>query len=67
MGVIVWGPLQDAALIKQLPAETPQFWGVPHIMQRLIFGFDQDTLIGVLASGKWTGSDDELVDLVTRR
>ncbi|HRQ72801.1 MAG TPA: hypothetical protein PLU35_07220 [Phycisphaerales bacterium] len=64
---LLWGPLQDATAITRMPAETPLFWGVPHIMERLIFGFDQDTLIGVLASGKWTGSDDELVDLVTRR
>lgn len=61
---ILWGPHMDAAQVNKLPSEAPLMWGVPHMMQRLIFGFDQQTLERILASGKWNGTAEELTRLL---
>lgn len=44
-----------------LNENTPHFWGVPHIAQRLLYGVDIDGLMRINNSGKWSGSIDELV------
>jgi len=61
---ILWGPHLDQPQIDRLPNEAPLMWGVPHMMQRLIFGFDEQVLTHILASGKWNGTPQELTELV---
>lgn len=64
--LVLWSPLHEDPVVQQLPSETPLFWGVPDIMERLIFGFDRRTLLDVLESGQWSGTPNELIDLVTQ-
>ena len=42
---------------------TSKFWGCPSLIERLIFGVDFGFMEDVVASGKWSGSQDELYDL----
>jgi hypothetical protein len=41
----------------------PRFWGAPNMVNRLIYGVDGQLLDRILASGKWTGSEQDLIDL----
>lgn len=41
-----------------------QFWGVPDIMKRVIFGIDERLLAKIGESKRWIGKVDELVELV---
>jgi hypothetical protein len=43
---------------------SAKFWGCPNLIHRLIFGVDFGILEAILQSGKWSGSQQELVDLV---
>lgn len=61
---ILWGPHLKTPEVRQIPAEAPVFWGVPQIMERLVFGFDSPIIHAILQSGKWSGTQSELVDLV---
>lgn len=47
-----------------MQAETSQWWGVPNIIQRLIFGADTNLKTAILASGKWGGTPQELEAIV---
>lgn len=54
-------PEREGVRILPVESEKPCFMGVPHIMQRLVFGTDQDVAKRILQSGKWSGSPEELV------
>jgi len=41
-----------------------RFWGCPNLMERLIYGIDRQIFDAVLASGKWSGTESELLALV---
>lgn len=43
---------------------SARFWGCPNIIERLLYGFDVRTLDAIQTSGKWTGTPDELIELV---
>jgi hypothetical protein len=45
----------------------PYFWGCPNIMDRLTHGLDQELVDQILASGRWTGDQNDLVGLVSLR
>lgn len=62
--VIRWHPTFDRSDIQPVAAETPTFWGVPQFIERLIFGADAELARSILKSGKWTGTEDELYDLL---
>ena len=36
------------------------FWGAPNLILRLMNGYDGDLKVGLLGSGKWTGTEAEL-------
>jgi hypothetical protein len=36
------------------------FWGAPNMIQRLVFGADEQTKLSILNSGKWNGDRSEL-------
>ncbi|MBY3134785.1 MULTISPECIES: hypothetical protein [Rhizobium] len=50
------------------PVPTPvhghRFWGAPNMINRLLFGCDDNLLGSILSSGKWTGTDVELLAIV---
>ena len=60
---IVYSPEMDrASSISEIT--TPwMFWGCPNIVQRLAFGIDGSLMMSIIASGKWSGTLDELVAL----
>jgi hypothetical protein len=39
----------------------PHFRGVPHIMQRLVLGYDEELPSRILQSGKWNGGEQDLL------
>jgi len=50
-----------------LPFNTPQYWGVPNIMRRLLNGIDQGLLEELRASGKWPGAEaQQLLQIVQK-
>jgi hypothetical protein len=43
------------------------FWGAPNIVQRLIFGYDDNLKDALLKSGKWAGTNTELDALLAQQ
>jgi hypothetical protein len=52
------------APVQALQVGTPRFWGVPNLMERLLFGIDQGVLDAILASGRWSGTPNDLFALI---
>jgi hypothetical protein len=52
----------DPLAAKPLPAQFTlwNFAGIPNMIKRLIFGYDDEVKLDLLGSGKWTGSSVEL-------
>ena len=64
---IMFHPLMtDAPVPGPLAIGSPKFWGCPNLMLRLAYGIDPELYDNILASGKWTGTRDELFALVNR-
>ena len=40
------------------------FWGAPNMIKRLLFGADENLLPNIMTSGKWTGTPQELKQLI---
>jgi hypothetical protein len=56
-----YGPdLAAPAPVQALQVGAPRFWGVPNLMERLLYGIDQGVLNAILASGRWTGTPNDL-------
>ena len=49
---------------KQYDVGTYFYAGAPNFIKRLIFGADDNLKRAIINSGKWTGSDTELVNLL---
>ena len=45
---------------------TPQFWGCPHLINRVVFGIDPGLYEAVLKSDKWTGTNEDFYELVSK-
>lgn len=43
---------------------VPAFWGVPTMVERVLYGIDLDLISAIEMSSHWTGSDRDLYDLV---
>lgn len=43
-----------------------QFWGAPNMILRLVNGWDGDLKSSILASGKWSGTPDELNQVLNK-
>jgi hypothetical protein len=63
---IVYRPLmQETERVPQpIAIGYPRFWGVPNLMLRLLYGFENDAFRAIMGSGKWTGTDAELFELL---
>jgi hypothetical protein len=62
---IIFDPLQG----KPTPASLPfgyRFWGAPNMIQRLLFGCDDELKSSLVASGHWNGTRADLEALVSR-
>lgn len=51
---------------EEIPANTFRFWGCSNYLGRFIHGIDSQLFTDILNSGNWTGTKDELVELVMR-
>jgi len=49
---------------KPIPQGVARFWGCPNLMDRLILGLDYQVFHTILASGKWHGTAEELLDTI---
>jgi len=62
---ILYDPtLTSQGSIDRLEIGTTRFWGCPNLVKRLILGLDEALFSAILRSGKWTGSDQDLFDLI---
>ena len=61
---IDWAPWLDAPALRDLRLEQPYHWGVPEFALRLIYGWDHRAVDTIMASGKWTGTPEEFLDLL---
>lgn len=48
----------------ELISGYPRFWGWPNLMNRLRWGMDDPLFGRIMDSGKWTGTESELVEIV---
>lgn len=50
--------------VRALQVGSSNFWGCPNLIERLIYGIDEGLFAAIRDSGKWTGTPQELVELV---
>lgn len=50
--------------VEEITPGTARFWGCPNLINRLIYGLDTGMFSAILDSGKWTGSEDDLFNLL---
>lgn len=43
---------------------STRFWGCPNLVSRLLYGLDEALFRTILQSGKWTGTQQDLYDLI---
>lgn len=61
--------LYDPILLQPGPIERiavgrARFWGCPNLLDRMIYGLDEGVFAGIIKSGKWSGTEQELFDLL---
>lgn len=64
---LAFGPLNTAPAPQVIPMLSYAFWGVPNMIKRLIWGYDEALEATLLNSGKWSGTPDDLRSLLNRR
>jgi hypothetical protein len=57
---IMFDPLQGKPVPAQIPPGAWKFWGAPNMIQRLIFGADDDLKENLMKSGHWKGTRADL-------
>ncbi len=62
---ILYDPtLTSPGPVSPLSMGSTRFWGCPNLVGRLIYGIDESLFSTILQSGKWSGSHEELFDLI---
>jgi hypothetical protein len=62
---VLYAPtLTSPGPIDPLAVGSTRFWGCPNLINRLILGLDESLFYTILQSGKWTGTDQDLCDLI---
>ncbi len=54
---IVFDPLGARPVPSEIAKNTHRWWGVPNIINRLIYGYDWNFRQAILSSGFWNGTD----------
>jgi hypothetical protein len=63
---ILFNPtLTEAKVPPPLQIGRTKFWGCPNLVNRLLFGFDETVFSMIIQSGKWTGTDQDLFDVIS--
>jgi hypothetical protein len=53
-------------IITQITPHLPTFWGAPNLIERLIYSIDWRLFEEILRSGKWKGTSQELISMISR-
>jgi hypothetical protein len=56
--------MQGVPTPRPIPIANYAFWGVPNMIKRLMFGIDENIKGMILQSGKWTGTDSDLTNIL---
>jgi len=62
---VMFDPLLAAAPTPQKVVSI-RFWGAPRMIDRLLLGADAELKNAILLSNKWTGTDQELTDIMLK-
>jgi hypothetical protein len=65
--VVEWYPWYTGVSVSSVAPEMPMLWGMPHVMERVIYGIDSRAVDAILQSGKWNGTPQELFTVVTQQ
>lgn len=60
---ILLDPLKPAPDLQEIPECTHRWWGVPNIVERVIYGGDPNLYDAIANSGKWSGTPQELTQI----
>jgi hypothetical protein len=63
----LFDPLDGVPTPSQIPIGKHRFWGVPNMSARLLNGFDDNLRKAVLNSGKWSGTPEELDNILKKQ
>jgi hypothetical protein len=63
---IVFDPLLANEPVPEHLPQAQSFWGVPALISRLINGCADEVVNAILQSGKWSGSEADLMALISR-
>jgi hypothetical protein len=58
---VLFDPLKDKPKPQSVPVYDPAFWGVPNMIHRLMLGADPRLVKRIIGTGKWNGTEAELV------
>lgn len=58
--VVNYGPEKDRPEIEDVARDRTKYWGVPNLLERLMFGMDNRLFGKILNSEKWSGTSEDL-------
>ncbi|MGA2058878.1 MAG: hypothetical protein ABSG67_00245 [Thermoguttaceae bacterium] len=62
---ILYNPIMSApGKCDPLAIGRTRFWGCPNLVTRLLYGLDEDLFSSIQKSGKWTGTGEDLYNLI---
>jgi hypothetical protein len=61
---MIFDPIAAIPAPVQVKPLSHRWWGVPNIINRLILGADDNLFNEILASPFWTGTDNDLLDII---
>jgi hypothetical protein len=62
---MIYGPDRTSpAPVQALMLGYPRFWGVPNLIERLLYGIDSGVADALLSAGRWQGTMDDLFAVV---
>lgn len=64
--VMIFDPLAGKPAPIQIPMGQTACWGAPKIFRRLILGIDPDLHHEILQSGKWSGTEADLMAIIDK-
>src|SRR5260370_17368577 len=64
---ILFDPLNSNTAPTAMPMGKHRFWGVPNMTARLLNGFDDKLKTAILTSGKWSGNEQDLDNILKKQ
>jgi hypothetical protein len=63
--IMVFQPTSPATVVRAAKNEL-HCWGMPHVMNRLLYGVDDEIVDSIVASGKWNDTPAMLVQILEK-